>query len=76
MMPARKKITAMCRMLISEVFDDILTEENSMSNVCKSAVVRQIVHCWRTDMPQDAPAVLVGANAVLPSTESSSSGER
>jgi uridine kinase len=26
---------------------------------------RQVAHCWRTDMPQDAPAVLAGANAVL-----------
>jgi uridine kinase len=26
---------------------------------------RLVAHCWRTDMPQDAPAVLAGANAVL-----------
>jgi uridine kinase len=29
------------------------------------APCRQVAHCWRTDMPQDAPAVLVGPNAVL-----------
>jgi hypothetical protein len=29
MMPARKKITAMCRMLISEVFDGILTDSGN-----------------------------------------------
>jgi uridine kinase len=29
------------------------------------APCRQVAHCWRTDMPQDAPAVFVGTNAVL-----------
>ena len=29
------------------------------------APCRQVAHCWRTDMPQNAPAVFVGANAVL-----------
>jgi uridine kinase len=26
---------------------------------------RQVAHCWRTDLAQDAPAILAGANAVL-----------
>jgi uridine kinase len=28
------------------------------------ASCRRVAHCWRTDMPQDAPTVFVGANAV------------